>query len=77
MSTHVLEQLVEGRNYVYGEFRVCRRPAMDSFDNINPSTGESLGEFPQSTEHEVAENETKDKTVSSKPQICIFLFFSI
>ena len=40
---------VEGRNYIYGEFRLCRRPSMDSFDNINPSTGESLGSFPQST----------------------------
>ena len=50
-----MEQLVEGRNYIYGEFRICRRSIVDSFDNINPSTGESLGSFPQSTEHEVDE----------------------
>jgi aldehyde dehydrogenase (NAD+) len=51
MSTNT-ELLVEGRNYIYGEFVVRR--AGDEYDNINPATGKSLGSFPQSTPTEVS-----------------------
>ena len=59
MSTHVLEQLVEGRNYINGEFVTYRRGveggdfATEEYHNINPATGESLGVFPESTQDEV------------------------
>jgi len=51
MSTEI-ELLVEGRNYIYGEF-VVRRVGGE-YDNMNPATGKSLGTFPQSTPTEVS-----------------------
>lgn len=44
--TATLEPQVEGRNYIYGEFKP--RSSEEEYDNINPATGEVLGQFPLS-----------------------------
>ena len=45
--------MIEGRNYINGEFQTRR--AGDEYQNINPATGESLGTFPVSTQDQVLE----------------------
>ena len=42
-----------GKNYINGKFL---KHDGEFFDNYNPSTGESLGEFPFSTPHQVADS---------------------
>ena len=61
MSTVLEQTIVEGRNYINGEFVAFRRGVEGSdftteeFNNINPATGEVLGTFPQTTPDEVWE----------------------
>jgi len=43
--------MIEGRNYINGEFQTRR--VSDEYNNINPATGETLGTFPQTEQEEV------------------------
>tara|TARA_R100000808_G_C2155447_1_gene167998 strand:+ start:17714 stop:19255 length:1542 start_codon:yes stop_codon:yes gene_type:complete len=70
MST-MTDELVEGRNYVNGEFVAWRKGVggadfdTDEYANINPATGEVLGMFPQSTPEEVWEAYDNARTAFS------------
>ena len=47
------EQNRKGYNYINGEF-VKYKPDTETYKNVNPATGKSLGVFPQSTQEDVS-----------------------
>jgi aldehyde dehydrogenase (NAD+) len=64
MSTVLEQPIVEGRNYIDGQF-ITRREGGE-YHNYNPATGESLGTFPQSTAGEVADTYGTARTAFNK-----------
>ncbi len=46
-------QIVQGLNYISGQFTAPSPVDVDYFDSINPATGQILGSFPQSTSSDI------------------------